>query len=118
MAQSPAAAGTYDLTDTATSEGVTVAVTFVATITDTALSTQEWLAELEVLLRADAYAAIARTDFTATQFPLGVVNGQAEPERFDSGRLLGVNVPTNDGGVYVMLTRDTETDPWRVAWWE
>ncbi len=110
--------GAFDLEGDATAEGGAVAQAFVDVIQDDSLDYDSWLAPLEKLLRADAYGGLVGSMATAERFRMGSAVGEPEYETFGTGRLLGVTFTFESDQLYVMLTRETAEQPWRVAWWE
>lgn len=114
----PVSSESFALNDAATQAGLETAAAFIASMQREATDRDAWLEGVTPYLRQDMLEALTSSATTWTRYTWGTEVAPPEPTTFDTGRILGVTVHGSNADVYVMLTRDTASEPWRVAWWE
>lgn len=100
---------------------IDVAEEFWQTLNDTSLSVDEWHEQLEPLVTVDEFRDLGGCEgcgsVNATWFTLGLQEGDAIVERSPTPYLAYVHMPVLDRDVTIVVTRDSDDDPWRVAHW-
>lgn len=113
--------GVATFSTAADAAAIDVAEQFWEILTDTSLTVADWHAQLELIVTVDEFHDLGGCDgcgdVDATWFTLGLQEGDATVERSPSPYLSYVHVPLHDREVTIVVTRDSDDDPWRVASW-